>query len=417
MMTTAQLVTHLDAAALKRDFPLLNQVEEGRAPLAFLDSAASSQKPAAVIEAMDAYYRTTNANIHRGVYDLSERATAQYEEARRLISDFLNARSASECVFVRNTTEAVNLVAQSWGRRNLREGDLVVVTTMEHHSNLVPWHLLAEERGIRIEAVPLLEDQTLDLADYERLLEGRPKLVAVAHVSNGLGVINPVEEMIRQAHAAGAVVLVDGAQSAPHLAVDVQALDCDFFAFSGHKTLGPMGSGVLYGKLELLEAMPPYMGGGGMIRKVTATSSTYADVPARFEAGTPAVADAIGLGAAVQYLQGVGREAIQLHEKELLAYAMERLDEVPGLRQLGPRDLRQRSGVVAFVLDGVHPHDVAAILNEENVAVRAGHHCNQPLMQALGLVATTRASFYLYNTPEDVDRLISALHRVSDVFA
>jgi cysteine desulfurase/selenocysteine lyase len=417
MTMTSQTTTHLDAATLKRDFPILNQIEPGRPPLAFLDSAASSQKPAAVIEAMDAYYRTTNANIHRGVYTLSERATAQYEAARHLVADFLNARSASECIFVRNTTEAINLVAQSWGRRNLREGDLVLVTTMEHHSNLVPWHLLAEERGIRIEAVPLLKDQTLDLAAYERLLEERPKLVAVAHVSNGLGIINPVAEMIAKAHAVGAVVLVDGAQSAPHLPIDVQALDCDFFALSGHKMLGPMGSGVLFGKADVLEAMPPFMGGGGMIRKVTATRSTYADVPARFEAGTPAVADAIGLGAAVQYLNAVGLEAIQLHEKELLDYAMSQLDGVPGLRQFGPRDLSQRSGVVSFVLDGVHPHDVAAILNEENVAVRAGHHCNQPLMAALGLVATTRASFYLYNTPEDVDRLIAGLHRVSEVFA
>jgi cysteine desulfurase/selenocysteine lyase len=412
---TAVLDT-LDVAAIKADFPILNQVEPGREPLAFLDSAASSQKPRAVIDALSDYYATSNANIHRGVYRLSERATARYEEARHLVADFIGATDPDSCIFVRNTTEAINLVAQSWGRTNLRAGDAIVVTEMEHHSNLVPWHLIAEQTGARIAAVPLLPDQTLDLDAYGRLLEQGPKLVAVSHVSNGLGVINDVVRISAEAHRSGAVVLVDAAQSAPHLPIDVAAIGCDFLALSGHKMLGPMGSGVLYGRRELLDAMPPFMGGGGMIRKVSATSSTYADVPARFEAGTPAVGDAVGLGVAVEYLNGIGLGRIQAHEKALLGYAMERLDDVPGLVQLGPRDLAQRSGVVSFTLDGVHPHDVAAILDEGNVAVRAGHHCNQPLMDSLGLTATTRASFYLYNDESDVDRLVAGLHRVREIF-
>ena len=413
--TTAVLDT-LDVAAIKADFPILNQIEAGREPLAFLDSAASSQKPRAVIDALSDYYATANANIHRGVYRLSERATARYEEARHLVADFIGAPDPDSCIFVRNTTEAINLVAQSWGRENLHAGDLIVVTEMEHHSNLVPWHLIAEQTGARIEAVPLLPDQTLDMDAYGRLLEQGPRLVAVAHVSNGLGVINDVARITAEAHRAGAVVLVDAAQSAPHLPIDVRSIDCDFLALSGHKMLGPMGSGVLFGKRELLDAMPPFMGGGGMIRKVSATSSTYADVPARFEAGTPAVGDAVGLGAAIEYLNGIGLDRIQAHEKALLGYAMARLDEVPGLTQLGPRDLSQRSGVASFTLEGVHPHDVAAILDEGNVAVRAGHHCNQPLMDSLGLTATTRASFYLYNDESDVDRLVAGLHRVREIF-
>ena len=413
---TFDAVDTLDVAAIKADFPILNQVEAGREPLAFLDSAASSQKPQAVIDAVSDYYATSNANIHRGVYRLSERATARYEEARHLVADFIGAADPDGCIFVRNTTEAINLVAQSWGHANLKAGDLIVVTEMEHHSNLVPWHLIAERTGARIAAVPLLPDQTLDLDAYGRLLERGPKLVAATHVSNGLGVINDVARITLEAHRAGAVVLIDAAQSAPHLPIDVAALGCDFLALSGHKMLGPMGSGVLYGKRELLDAMPPFMGGGGMIRRVSATSSTYADVPARFEAGTPAVGDAVGLGAAVEYLNSVGLDRIQAHEKALLGYAMERLDTVPGLTQLGPRNLSHRSGVVSFTLDGGHPHDVAAILDEGNVAVRAGHHCNQPLMDSLGLTATTRASFYLYNTRADVDRLVAGLHRVNELF-
>ncbi|MER3438797.1 MAG: cysteine desulfurase [Chloroflexota bacterium] len=417
LSTTRPKVTPLDGAAIRADFPVLNQpLEPGELPLVFLDSAASSQKPAAVIEALDDYYRRYNANIHRGVYKLSEMATAKYEEARHLVAAFINAASAREIVFVRNTTEAINLVVQSWGRRNLRAGDVVVLSVMEHHSNIVPWQLLAEEKGIEIAYIPLTSDQRLDMDAYVRLLRREPKLVAVAHVSNGVGTINDVAAIIRLAHEAGALVLIDGAQSVPHLPVDVQALDCDFLAFSGHKMLGPMGSGVLYGKRAVLEAMPPFMGGGGMIRKVTLSGSTFADVPARFEAGTPAVGEAIGLGVAVEYLTGLGMEQVREHERDLIAYALARLPEVPGITLYGPEDPDLRSGLVSFTLGDVHAHDVAAILDSENIAVRAGHHCNQPLMQHLGIAATTRASFYVYNTREDVDRLVAGLHKVNRIF-
>lgn len=413
-----RLTAPLDGLAVRADFPILNQPQsEGRPPLVFLDSGASSQKPAAVIEALEAFYRTSNANIHRGVYQLSERATMQYEEARYKIAAFLNAKSPSECIFVRNTTEAINLVAQTWGRKNLKEGDLIVVSMLEHHSNLVPWHLIAEQTGARIEAIPVTADLRLDLDAYDELLKQEPKLVAVTHVSNGVGTINYVAEVTRRAHAVGAKVLIDGAQSAPHMAVDLQAIDCDFFALSGHKMLAPLGSGILYGKRTLLDAMPPYMGGGSMIRKVSITKSTYADVPAKFEAGTPSVGDEIGLGAAVDYLTALGMDRVREHERELMTYALPRLKEIPGVTLYGPEDLDHRSGVISFTVDGVHPHDVAAILDGENIAVRAGHHCTQPLMDHLGVGGTTRASFYIYNTTDDVDRLADALRKVSDVFA
>lgn len=414
--TTTIETTPLDAAAIRADFPVLNQpVKDGR-PLVFLDSAASSQKPAAVIEAMDDYYRRYNANIHRGVYQLSETATARYEEARHLVAAFINAASPRECIFVRNTTEGINLVAQTWGRTNIREGDLIVLTVMEHHSNLVPWQILAAEKGAELGFVPLTADHRLDLAAYDDLLRREPKLVAVTQVSNTLGTVNDIADITRKAHAAGATVVVDGAQSVPHLAVDVQALDVDFLAFSGHKMLGPMGGAVLYGKRALLEAMPPYMGGGSMIRKVELTKSTWADVPAKFEAGTPAVADAIGLGAAVEYLTRLGMDRVLAHEQEVVGYALERLAEVPGIAIYGPQDPAQRSGVVSFNLADIHPHDVSAILDEENVAVRAGHHCTQPLMHVLDVVGTTRASFYVYNTKEDVDRLVDGLHKAYRIF-
>lgn len=415
--TTHNVPTPLDAAAIRADFPVLNQpLEPGEKTLVFLDSAASSQKPAAVLDALNDYYRQYNANIHRGVYKLSEKATAKYEEARHLVAAFINAASPREIVFVRNSTEAINLVAHSWGRRNLKEGDLVVLSVMEHHSNIVPWQLLAEEKGIEIAYIPLTSDVRLDMEAYEQLLRREPKLVSVAHVSNGVGTINDVATIIRQAHEAGAVVLIDGAQSVPHLPIDVQALDCDFLAFSGHKMLGPMGSGALYGKRALLEAMPPFLGGGGMIRKVTLEGSTFADVPARFEAGTPAVGEAIGLGVAVEYLTALGMDRVREHERELTAYALERLREVPAITIYGPQDPELRGGVISFTLGDVHPHDVAAILDSDNVAVRAGHHCNQPLMHHLGVVATTRASFYVYNTLEDVDRLVAGLHAVNRIF-
>ena len=408
----------LDGARIRADFPLLVQEPPpGKQRLAFLDSAASSQKPDVVIDALREYYETFNANIHRGVYDLSELATSRYEEARRKVARFINARSHRECVFVRNTTEAINLVANSWGRTNLNPDDLVVLTEMEHHSNIIPWQLIARERGARLAYVRVTPEGALDPRHYEELLRQEPKLVAFTHVSNSLGTANPVRKMTAQAHAAGTVVLVDGAQSVPHMPIDVQDLGVDFLAFSGHKMLAPMGAGVLYGRKELLDAMPPFLGGGSMIRKVGLEGSTWADVPAKFEAGTPAVGDAIVLGVAVDYLTGLGMDQVWDHEQVLVDYALERLREVPGLRLHGPDITMERSGVVSFSFEAIHPHDVAAILNEDNVAVRAGHHCTQPLMAALGLVATTRASFYVYNDEEDVERLVTSLKRVVDVFA
>src|SRR6478609_223527 len=415
---TATPVAALDGALIRQDFPILNQpVAEGKRPLAFLDSAASSQKPAVVIEALDDYYRSYNANIHRGVYEISELATSKYEEARHLVADFINAKSPRECIFVRNTTEGINLVASSWGRKNLKAGDVVLFSVMEHHSNIVPWHLLAEEIGFKVVAIPLTDDLRLDMDAYTRLLaEHSPKLVAVTHVSNSLGTLNDIATIAKLAHAVGAIIMVDGAQSVPHLPVDVQALEVDFLAFSGHKMAGPMGSGVLYGKEALLDAMPPYMGGGSMIRKVTLERSTFADVPAKFEAGTPSVGDAIGLGVAVNYLQSLGMDRVRAHELEMLDYALVRLTEVPGLKTYGPTDLAHRSGVISFTLDEIHPHDVSAILDSENVAVRAGHHCNQPLMAHLDVVATTRASFYVYTTTQDIDQLIEGLHKANRIF-
>ncbi len=401
----------LDGAAIRADFPILDQANEWGQELVFLDSAASSQKPAAVLEALDDYHRHYNANIHRGMYALSERATARYEAARQRVAEFIGATSPRECIFVRNTTEAINLVAHSWGRRNVSAGDLIVLTVMEHHSNLVPWQLLAEERGAGLAHVQMDAEGRLDLDHLDTLLARQPKLMAFTHVSNALGTVNDAAEIVRRAHAAGAVVLIDGAQSVPHLPVDVRALDCDFLAFSGHKMLGPMGSGVLYGKLALLEAMPPFLAGGGMIGRVGLERSTWAEAPAKFEAGTPAVADAIGLGAAVEYLDGLGMEQVQAHVRDLTAYAIGRLGEVPGVTIYGPSGAGQRSGVVPFTVAGMPAHEVAAALDGENVAIRAGHHCCQPLLRALGVGAIARASFYVYNAEEDVDRLIAALER------
>ncbi len=407
----------LDTTAIRADFPLLTDRDAQGRTLAFLDSAASSQKPAAVIDALADYYRHTNANIHRGVYRLSEEATARYEQARHLVADFIGAASARECIFVRNTTEAINLVAQSWGRTQIHPGDLIVLTVMEHHSNLVPWQLLAAERGAELAHVRLTPTGELDLAHLDELLAREPKLVAFPHVSNALGTINDAATITRRAHAAGAIVLLDAAQSVPHLPVDVGSLDVDFLACSGHKMLGPMGSGVLYGKRALLEAMPPFLGGGSMIRTVGLHHSTWADVPAKFEAGTPAVADAIGLGVAVEYLTALGMDRVREHERELTGYALERLAQVPDLTLYGPADPARQAGVISFTLGEIHPHDVAAILDGEHVAVRAGHHCCQPLMTALGVVATTRASFSVYSTPEEVDRLVDGLHEVNRIFA
>jgi len=400
---------------IRNDFPILSRKVHGK-PLVYLDSTASSQKPRAVIEAMSVYYETYNANVHRGVYEISEEATAAMEKARVKVARFINARQSKQVIFTRNTTESINLVAYSWGNANIATGDVIVLTEMEHHSNLVPWQLLAQRTGARLEFIPVTDDGLLRLDVYEQLLQQHPKLVAFTHMSNVLGTINPVQTMIAQAHAVGTIVLVDAAQSVPHLPVDVQALDADFLCFSGHKMLGPTGIGVLYGKRDLLEAMPPFMGGGEMIRTVGLRQSTWNDLPWKFEAGTPAIAEAIGLGAAVDYLNALGMNNVLQHEQELTHYAMQQLQEVPGLTIYGPK-AEQRGGVLSFTLGDIHPHDLASILDQEaGVAVRAGHHCAQPLMERFGLAATARASFYVYTIKEEVDALVQGLHRAIHIF-
>lgn len=414
-VTTARVAGAVDWAAVREDFPILKRLVHGKR-LVYLDSAATSQKPEVVIEALRDYYRTYNANIHRGVYLLSEEATAAYEEARRKVARFINAPSTREVIFTRNTTEAINLVAYAWGRHNLKPGDVIVLTIMEHHSNLVPWQLLAEETGAQLECVGITSGGLLDLEQLDRALAKPVKLVAVVHAANALGTINPVQEIVRRAHGAGALCLVDGAQSVPHMPVDVQEIGCDFLAFSGHKMLGPTGIGVLWGRLELLERMPPFIAGGGMIRRVTLARTTFADVPERFEGGTPAIAQAIGLGVAVDYLSALGMAAVRQHEQELTAYALERLTSVGGVRIFGPLDATNRGGVLSFYLADIHPHDVASILDQQGVAIRAGHHCCQPLMDFLGVPATARASFYIYNSRDDVDALVEGLHMAKKVF-
>ena len=404
--------TGLDPIALRADFPILAREVNGK-PLAYLDNAASSQRPRAVIAALDEFYREHYANIHRGVHTLSEEATAAYEEARDKVAAFIHAPDRRGLVFCRNTTEAINLVAYAWGRSNVGPGDRIVVTEMEHHSNLVPWQLLARETGAELATVSVTGDGHLDLESLDGLLQGPVKLVAFVHVSNVLGTLNPAGEIVARAHAAGARVLVDAAQSVPHLAVDVERLDCDFVAFSGHKMCGPTGSGVLYGRPELLEEMPPFLTGGGMIRRVGRTDATWGDLPWKFEAGTPAIAEAVGLGAAVDYLSGIGMEAVQAHERGLVAHAMERLAEVQGVRVIGP-PADARSGVVAFTVEHIHPHDLAQVLDLDGVAIRAGLHCAQPLHARLGLNATARASFYLYNTREEVARLVEGVLKAQD---
>jgi cysteine desulfurase/selenocysteine lyase len=400
----------LDIERVRADFPALSRTVHGR-PLVFLDSAASSQKPLPVLEAMERVYRECYANVHRGIYAFSEEATLAYENARDRVASFINAPVREGIIFTRNTTEAINLVAYAWGRTNIRSGDRILLTEMEHHSNLVPWQLLAQEKGAQLVYLPITDDGLLRMDLLDSLLDERVKLVAVTMMSNVLGTVNPVKEIICRAHAAGAVVLVDAAQSVPHMPVDVQDLDCDFLAFSGHKMCGPTGIGVLYGKEALLEAMPPFLGGGDMIRKVEWESATWNRLPWKFEAGTPAFVEGIGLGAAVDYLTGIGMEAIAAHERELTAYALERLSALPGLNIVGP-PAHQRGGVVAFTFRGIHPHDIAHMLDMEGIAVRAGHHCAQPLHRRLGLTATVRASFYLYNTAEEVDALARALERI-----
>jgi cysteine desulfurase/selenocysteine lyase len=411
-----------DIQKIRADFPVLKRLVHGK-PLIYLDNAATSQKPEAVIGAMGEYYRRYNANIHRGVHTLAEEATEAYEAARRRVARFINAYSSREVVFVRNTTEAINLVAQTWGRANLGPGDVVILTEMEHHSNLVPWQLLAQAVGAQLEFIGLDGNGRLAMEDLDRLLDefgGRVRLVAVSGMSNVLGTINPVQEIAEWTHAAGALLLVDGAQSVPHLPADVRAMDADFVAFSGHKMLGPTGIGVLWARREILEAMPPFLGGGDMIKSVHLRHSEWNDVPYKFEAGTPNMAHAVGLGAAVDYLDELGMAHVQTHEQTLAAYAMERIAAVPDLRIYGP-PADERGGVVTFNLirDGeilIHPHDLASILDREGIAIRAGHHCAQPLMEHYGVPATARASFYVYNTEPEVDKLVEALLKARRIF-
>ena len=408
----------LDARRVRADFPLLAAPRPK--PLHYLDSAATSQKPLAVLEAMDRYYRDYNANIHRGIYEIAERATAAYEDARAKVAALVH-ESPREIVFTRNSTEAINLVAYAWGRRHLRAGSAIVLSEMEHHSNLVPWQILAEETGAELRFLPITGSGELDLAVLPGLLaDGRVKLVSVVHVSNVLGTVNPVREIALQAHRAGALFLLDASQSVPHLAVDLREIGADFAAFTSHKMLGPTGIGCLYGRRDLLEAMPPFLGGGEMIREVRLTGSKWNELPWKFEAGTMAIAEAVGLGAAVDYLRGLGLDSVFEHDRELAVYAIERLAELPEVRVLGPppgpADAPRRGGVVAFTLADIHPHDVATVLDDEGVCVRAGHHCCMPLHEKLGVPASVRASFHCYSLPEEVDALIVGLRRALEVF-
>ena len=406
----------LDARALRADFPILDQEINGHR-LVYLDSASSSQKPRVVIDAVADYYREYNANVHRGIYTIGEKATAAYERSRAQVARFINAPDSHEVVFARNATEAINLVAYSWGRRNIGRGDQIVLTEMEHHANLVPWQLLVQEVDGDLEFIPITDDGILRLDVFEVLLRLKPKLVAFTHVSNTLGTINPVREMTEMAHAAGALVLVDGAQAVPHLKVDVQELGVDFYAFSGHKMLAPMGSGALWARRELLEAMPPFLSGGEMIREVHLRRSEFNEIPWKFEAGTPAVGDAIGLGVAAEYLMDLDMDVVRAHERELVAYALETLPrDVPGIELYGPLDPDARGGVVPFNLPGIHPHDVAQVLDRFGIAVRAGHHCTMPLHERLDLAATARASFSVYSTTDDIDALARGLLEVLRVF-
>ena len=401
---------------IRKDFPILEVEPRPGVRLVYLDSTATAQQPLAVIKAMDDYYRSANGNIHRGVHYLAEKATAQYEEARSRIAQFIDAGKPREIIYTRNTTESINLVAQTWGRAFLNPGDTIILTEMEHHSNLVPWQMLAQEKDLRLEFIPVTETGELDLKEYDRLLHEHPKLVAFTHMSNVLGTINPAKEIIAKAKSAGAVTLVDGAQSVPHFNVSVKDLDADFMAFSAHKMVGPTGIGALYGKEEILSAMPPYMGGGDMIKKVHLRTFTPNELPWKYEAGTPAIAEAIGFGAAVDYLAGIGMENIAAHEQSLARLALKKIQAIPGLKVMGA-DAMHRGGVLSFTLPGIHPHDVAQILDQYGIAVRAGHHCAMPLHEKYGIPASSRASLYLYNTEEEVDHLIATLYKVLEMFA
>ncbi len=405
----------LNVQQIRSDFPILATEVYPGVPLIYLDSAASSQKPVQVIEAMDNYYRHTNANVHRGIHRLSEEATNAYEAARQKIARFINAPNPAEVIYVSNTTEGINLVAYSWGRANIQAGDEILLTEMEHHANLVPWQILAEEKGAVIKYVPFLEDGTLDLAAIPALLTERTKIFAFTAVSNVFGTINPVRKLVKLAHDAGAIALVDAAQAAPHMPLDVQNWDCDFMVFSAHKMCAPTGIGILYGKRALLEAMPPFQGGGDMIRRVTLEGSTWNELPWKFEAGTPAIAEGIGFGAAIDYLNGLGMENVHAYEQFITNYALEALSEVSGLQVIGP-PASQRGGVAAFTLAGMHPHDIAELLDKDGIAIRAGHHCAMPLHHKLGINSTARASFYVHTTTDEVDKLVESLHRAKKVF-
>ena len=405
----------LPAAGLDRrgDFPILQRPVHGRR-LVYLDNGATTQKPVQVIQAESDFYGNSNANIHRGVHVLSQHATDLYDQAREGVREFVNAARVEEIVFTSGTTQAINLVAHSWGRTNLQPGDEILLTGMEHHSNIVPWQLIAEQTGAQIKVVPVSDDGEIDMDAYRSLLSAKTRLVGIVHISNALGTINPLEDMIPLARSAGATVLVDGAQAVAHAAVDVQALDCDFYVFSGHKLYGPTGTGVLYARYDLLNAMPPWLGGGDMIHTVSFEKSTYAPVPQRFEAGTPNIAGVVGLHAAIQYVNAIGLDIIAEHEQALLNYATERLLALPGVRIIGQAD--QKAGILSFVVDGIHPHDLGTILDNDGVAIRAGHHCTMPLMTRLGLPGTARASFALYNSIDDVDALVAGLIKAQDLF-
>lgn len=404
-----------DTTKIRKDFPILGREIRPGIPLIYLDSTATTQKPVSVITAMDEFYKNNNANIHRGVHTLAEESTRLYEQARQRVASFIHATSSSEIVFTRNATESINLVAHTWARANLQSGDVILLTEMEHHSNLVPWQQLAAERGIELEFIPVTSDGLLDIEAYQTILKKEPKLVSFCGMSNVLGTINPAAEIIRLGHQTGALVLMDGAQSVPHLPVDVQALDVDFLVFSAHKMLGPTGIGVLFARSHLLESMPPFLGGGDMIKTVHLRSFLPNDIPHKFEAGTPAIAEAVGYNAALDYLDQLGMDAVAAHEQEVVSYALERLAEIPGLKVLGPT-AEKKGGVAAFTLEGVHPHDVAQILDHYGVAVRAGHHCAQPLHEKFGITASTRASFYIYNTNEEVDKLVGGIYQVKKIF-
>jgi cysteine desulfurase/selenocysteine lyase len=407
--------SRLDQTALRAQFPTLAQ-EVGGYPLVYLDNAATSQKPRYVLDVLAAYYEHDNANVHRGIHELSRRATVAFEDARAKLANFIGAADSAELVWTRGTTEAINLVARSWGEDNLGEGDEILLSSLEHHSNIVPWQLVASRTGARLRYIEMDEQGRLILDDLSELLTERTRMVAISHISNALGTVNPVREIVEQAKKVGALVLVDGAQAVPHRRVDVQELGCDFYAFSGHKMCGPTGSGALWARRSLLESMPPYQGGGEMIRNVGREESTWAEIPHKFEAGTPNIAGAIALGAAADFLDEVGFDAIAEHERELLGYALERLDDLGGVRVYGPTDLNERSGVISFTMGDAHPHDISTILDSKGTAIRAGHHCAQLVMQHFDISATARASFYLYNSRDDVDRLVEGLASVKEIF-